>query len=359
MLNNCINTKSVEFQTKMKQSGLSEFDYAVMVRRYFDLQRSMGVSEENLKYPELDTVDGADSSQYLSENIKLRDGGASVEDILNYTKTSDIKQATVEINNKHRDLEVSILPLHNEALVTIEHRPDQIIDKESPKNSITKDKFAVASIFNKLAELYGIKFNQVTIADLVSDPKFKDVLDAKHTNAFILNGEIYINMDVADVDAPIHEITHMLLGGIKYQNPELYSELVSIAEILPNYKELSKKYPARTRSDLNEEIFVTELAKFASNKYSVIQELPEFIQHEILYNIKRMLDSMLMGDVSVRTIPTDQLLSMSLPTIAEIVNSGAFNNVSRSILQDSHMHRMLNNRKSDLMNNNELKEHCE
>ena len=72
-----------------------------------------------------------------------------------------------------------------------------------------------------------------------------------------------------------------------------------------------------------------------------------------------MLDSMLMGDVSVRTIPTDQLLSMSLPTIAEIVNSGAFNNVSRSILQDSHMHRMLNNRKSDLMNNNELKEHCE
>jgi hypothetical protein len=122
---------------------------------------------------------------------------------------------------------------------------------------------------------------------------------------------------------------------------------------------LSKNYPARTRSDLNEEIFVTELAKFTSNKYSVIQELPEFVQHEILYNIKRMLDSMLMGDVSVRTIPTDQLLSMSLPTIAEIVNSGAFNNVSRSILQDSHMHRMLNNRKSDLMNNNELKEHCE
>jgi hypothetical protein len=330
-----------------------------MVRRYFDLQRSMGVSEDALKYPELDMVDGADSSQYLSESIKLKDGGASVEDILNYAKVNNIEQATVEINNKHRDLEVSIIPLNKEALVNIEHRPDQLTDKENPINPISKDKAAIVNIFNKLAELYGIKFNNITIADLVSDPKFKDVLDAKHTNAFILEGDIYINMDVADIDAPIHEISHILLGGIKYQNPELYLELVNISEMLPNYQELIKKYPSRTRSDLNEEIFVTELAKFASNKYSIIQELPEFTQYEILYNIKRMLDSMLMGDVSVRTIPTDQLLSMPLPTIAEIVNSGSFNNISRGILQDSHMHRMLNNRKSDLMNSNKLKEYCE
>lgn len=359
MLNNCINTKSVEFQTNLKRSGLSEFDYAVMVRRYFDLQRSMGVSEEQLKYPELDMVDGADSSQYLSENIKLKNGGASVEDILTYTKTEDIHQATIEINNKHRDLEVTILPLNNEALVTIEHRPDQLTDKGNPINPITKDKAAMVNIFNKLAELYGIKFNNITIADLVNDPKFKDVLDAKHTNAFILDGEIYINMDVADVDAPMHEIAHILLGGIKYQNPNLYAEIVNMAEVLPNYDELVKKYPARTRSDVNEEIFVTELAKFASNKYSAIQELPEIVQHEILYNITRMLDSMLMGDISVKTIPAENLLKMSLPTIAEMVNSGSFNNLSKGILQDSHMHRMLNNRKADLMNNNELKEHCE
>jgi hypothetical protein len=32
-----------------------------------------------------------------------------------------------------------------------------------------------------------------------------------------------------------------------------------------------------------------------------------------LYNIKRLLDSMFMGDISVKAIPTEQLLSMSLP----------------------------------------------
>jgi hypothetical protein len=38
----------------------------------------MGVSEENLKYPELDMVDGADSSVYLAENIKMKDNGADI-----------------------------------------------------------------------------------------------------------------------------------------------------------------------------------------------------------------------------------------------------------------------------------------
>jgi hypothetical protein len=49
-------------------------------------------------------------------------------------------------------------------------------------------------------------------------------------------------MDVADIDAPIHEMTHLLLGSIKYQNPQLYMELVNLSEKLPYYSELSKNY---------------------------------------------------------------------------------------------------------------------
>lgn len=319
----------------------------------------MGIKEEDLKYPELDQVSEADSSNYLSENIKLKNDGASIKDILNYTKTDNIQKATIEINNKHRDLEVNILPLNEEALVTIEHRPTDISRKENPIVSIEKNKQAIIPIFNKLATLYGINFHNVTIDDLNRDPKFKDITDAKHTNAFILNGEIYINMDVADIDAPIHEMTHLFLGSIKVHNPNLYNELVNISEQLPNYKELAKNYQNRTRSDLNEEIFVTELAKYISNYPSVIQELPDFIQEEILYNVKRLLDSMLMGDISVKAIPTSNLMQMSLYKMAELVNSDIFNNFSRATLDDGNIHRILNNRKSDLMNNNELIEDCQ
>lgn len=355
---NCINTHSVEFQTKLKQSGLSEFDYSVEVSKFFNKQRKMGVPENELRFPELDRVDGADSSQYLIENIKMKNDGANIQDILNYTKSSNIEEATVKINDKHRDLEVNILPLNNEALITIEHRPNDFVDKSNPLAIISKDKQALVPIFNKLAQLYGIQFNYITTDILLSDPMFQNVTDAKHTNAFVLNGQIFINMDVADVDAPIHEIAHILLGSIKFQNPTLYESLVNIAEQLPRYSELARNYNGRVRSDINEEIFVTELAKFASNKQSIIEQLPVYIQEEILYNIKRLLDSMLMGDVSVKTIPTDQLLNMSLCDMAKIVNSYSFHNVSRSVLDDAQMHRMLNNKKAELIKNNELKEEC-
>ena len=355
----CININNVEFQTRLKQSGLSEFDYQVQVNKYFNLQRKLGVPENELKFPELDMVNNADSSNYLSENIKLKNNDeALIQNILNYTNTSDIKQATIEINNKHRDLEVSITPLVNEAIVQIEHRPTNTTIKENPIVSISDNKFALTSIFNKLIDLYGIKFNNVTIADILSDPKFKNITDAKNVNAFILDGEIYINMDVAKLDAPIHEMSHLLLGSVKYQNPNLYQELINTSEKFPMYNQLIKNYPNRTKSDVNEEIFVTEFSKFLVNQSSIIDELPEIIQYEIIYNIKRMLDSMLMGDISVKSIPTENLMNLSIIKIAELVNSDTFSDVSKCSLNNSHQHRMLNNIKSDLMKNNELIEEC-
>lgn len=351
--------KSVEFQTKQKQSGLSEIAYAAKVQAYFNKQLRMGVSENDLKFPELDMVAGANSQTYLEEQLQLKDDGTSVQSVLDYAKTQDVGEANVVINDKHRDLQVTITPLNNEALVQIEHRPTDIRRFDNPPVNITKDKQALIPIFNKLAKLYGIKINNVTLADLTSDEKFKGVTDAQHTNAFILNGEIYVNMDVADVDAPIHEMSHMLLGSLKYQNRNLYQALISVSEQLPNYQELVKNYPSRTRSDVNEEIFVTEFAKFVADKESVLQQLPENIQEEILYNIKRMLDSMLMGDVSVKAIPTELLMQMSLVEIAEMVNSPSFELGSRGTLSDGGIHRILNNVKADLMSKNELIEECQ
>ena len=351
--------KSAEFQTRQRQSGLSEFAYATKVQAYFNKQLRMGVSENDLKYPELDMIVGANSTSYLEEQIKLKNDGASIQNILEYTKTENVEQAMVVINDKHRDLEVTITPLNREAIVQIEHRPTDNVRLDNPRVDISKDKGALIPIFDKLATLYGVKINNVTLADIQSDKKFEGVVDAQHTNAFILDGDIYINMDVADVDAPIHEMSHMLLGSLKYQNRELYTQLIGIAEQLPNYQELAKNYASRTRSDINEEIFVTEFAKFVANKESVIQQLPEHIQENILYNIKRMLDSMLMGDVSVKAIPTELLLQMSMVEIAEMVNSPSFSANSRGTLSNGGIHRILNNRKSDLMNNNELKEDCQ
>jgi hypothetical protein len=44
---------------------------------------------------------------------------------------------------------------------------------------------------------------------------------------------------------------------------------------------------------------------------------------------------MLMGDISVKAIPTSKLMNMSLYDMAKLVNSPAFTNISRATLNDS------------------------
>jgi hypothetical protein len=61
-----------------------------------------------------------------------------------------------------------------------------------------------------------------------------------------LNNNIYINTDLATLDSPIHEILHLVLGSIKFQNPKLYTDLVSLAVQFGNFNKIAKKYPNRT-----------------------------------------------------------------------------------------------------------------
>jgi len=52
-------------------------------------------------------------------------------------------------------------------------------------------------------------------------------------------------------------------------------------------------------------VFVTELAKYLTGRSNDLSTLPNNIKHEIFYNINRTLDTMLMGDASVKCIPQD------------------------------------------------------
>jgi hypothetical protein len=66
------------------------------------------------------------------------------------------------------------------------------------------------------------------------------------SKSFILNNNIYVNTDLATLDSPIHEILHLLLGSIKFQNPDLYTDLVKVASQFGNYNKIAKLYPNRT-----------------------------------------------------------------------------------------------------------------
>ena len=93
---------------------------------------------------------------------------------------------------------------------------------------------------------------------------------------------------------------------------------------------------------------------------SNISSFDQKILHEINYNAKRVLDSILMGQDSVKTITDDQLYTKSFKQLAQEINSAALNNQFKGFInvKGSELHRKLNNIKSDLFKNKQLEEYC-
>jgi hypothetical protein len=105
-------------------------------------------------------------------------------------------------------------------VVTVTKRPseyeaDDIEPFEISENINTAVVFN--NMFTKLSNLYGINIIPITDQEVS-----KYAPEVHSASAFIHEGNIYINTDLADIDAPIHEMTHMLLGSIRFKNPELY-----------------------------------------------------------------------------------------------------------------------------------------
>ena len=214
---------------------------------------------------------------------------------------------------------------------------------------------------NKLASLYGIKFNDITDAELASDKWRNIISDPSSVNAFVYNGQIYINISRANLDAPIHEMMHLFVGSIRFQNPNLYQHLISLSEQFPNYNKLAREFSGRTRNDINEEIFVQEVSRYLVGLPSNISNIESKLQYEITYNIKRVLDTILMGEDSVKTLSNDRLFNLSLKEIAREIHSSIMTNNFHGTLnvENSALHRKLNNIKSDLQSKGILKEYCD
>jgi len=80
--------------------------------------------------------------------------------------------------------------------------------------------------------LYGINVIPITNIELKESDLGKVAGNAK---AFIYNGDIYVNTDIATVDSPVHEFLHLLFGSMKYSNREMYEQIVATAEQFDNY----------------------------------------------------------------------------------------------------------------------------
>ena len=351
----CVNKNSVQYQSLQKKAGIPEFILEAI---------SSDFIEKYGRLPYLDELPDSNSEPYLREQLGItKNNGAKIKQILEVTGKETIDEAVIDINDQYRDLETTIIPILNEALVDITHKPTDNNFNINPieQDAEVNDQVILNNALHKLASLYGINFNNVTDAELNSDQWNGLIQDASLVNAFIYDGQIYINTDRASVDAPIHEMFHLFVGSLRFTNPNLYQTLVDSVQSFPNYEQLLRQYPNRSRNDINEEIFVTEVSKYLTDMPSNLDNMSDKNRYELTYNIKRMLDIILMGQDSVKTISDDRLFNLSLKEIAREVNSVVMvNNFKGTMnIKGSELHRKLNNIKADLFKQGILEEYCD
>lgn len=347
----CVNKNTREYQTLLKQSGLSDFELSVYVGKSLD---DFG------RYPYLDELPRVNSSKAISEDLSLnKDNTTKTENILQATNTNTVEEAVPVLNDKYRDKEIEVLEVGSKSKVYITTRPNttQISDNNIDNNYENVNSFAFFNeIIDKLQTLYGINIIPITNAELSQD-RWASITGTKGVKSFIYNGNIYINTDIATVDSPVHEFLHLLFGSMKYQNRALYDQLIGQAEQFDSYNSISQNYPNRTRGDVNEEVFVTELAKYLTGQKNAISNLEQSAQDEIIYNINRTLDTVLMGENSVKCVENPYI--MNLKTLAKLVNSSTMISEKRGSLDDATLNRMMANTKSELIRNKELREECQ
>ena len=359
----CVDTGSSQFRALQERSGLSEPLLEVLVSQY--------QSEHENMWPHLDElpIKWESSEKALQQFLELDQSSIiSQEDLLKKTNTASIEEAIVSLNDTYRNLDIDYTPINDKVKIITGSRPNKfrVVHTEAVDMSYLSSSVYINQALNEVERKLGIKTINTTSAELTKSGLLNIIPEASTAAAFIYKGDIYVNEDNAGTDSKVHELLHILMGAMKFKNPELYANIVSIVENLENYNDLAIQYPNRTRMDINEEIFVTEYAKMiAANansntpvSISLLQQLDEGLLYNLNYEMTRVLDTMLKGDNSTAVIPASELIKKTFKELGEIVNSHGMENTIQSYLDTSLMHRILANKKSDLMKEGKLKEEC-
>lgn len=346
----CILPNDREYQILSKRSGISSENET--------LKNFVGSFREQYgRDPYLDEIPNANSREYLYKELEVSGTSTKYVDmqkVKDFTLEQDITTAQQKLNSIFRDKEIELIPTVEETIIKIKDRPNDNDIKE-PLNLDINDPdsttFFVDGLY-KMANQYGIKFKMIT--DKQIEEQFLD-LHITDSKAFIYNGDIYINIDKADVNSPIHEMLHLLVGAMRFTNPQSYTTLLEYVQNLPEFSKYIKQYIGRTINDASEEVLVDQVAQLLTSKNS---KIPKELFHDIFYEIQRNLDTLLMGNYSVKTIPMNDMAGMTLLEIGKIVQSERLVNNFSGLLSETYIHRLLNNVKSDLMKSNDLKQIC-
>lgn len=349
-----INKNSFKYQALKNMSGISEYSLDSFISQF---QTKFG------RMPELDELPKVNSEPYLKKTLNIQQHSSlnslDTERVLNYTGSSTIEEANITLNNQYKDLEITLTPFQSFTSIELQHRPSlysgikEIINLEDFSNP-QKSQLIISQQLSKMQKLYGINIVSGNSEELLN----LEIPNSHLIKGLVKNGTIYINTDNATIDTPIHELSHIFLGSIRYTNPNLYFSIGSTVEQLPRYEELSMQFPNRTRGDINEEIFVQEFSKYLTGQPSIFNNLDKTTLNNLMYEIYRNIDTLIFGNYSIKSL-SGNIFGNSIMDLSLKLQSDIINNKQQGSLDDATLHRTLANVKEKLMKENKLEERCD
>lgn len=327
---------------------------------------SMFSMDKRGRMPEIDEVPFADSSPVMIKEFGLKyqeNSGRFTVPTERFTAGKTLGESVIKTNNRFKDVEVKAYDFDGTAILNITKRPsfgmfyEGVFDVEDGQTR-SDVKQILEAMTDKSRELYGVDIKVFNSDTVESFPELKG-FDYGLKNAFVLNGNIYINTDHADLDAPVHEMMHLLLGELRFNDSKLYNDTVSSMSEMPNFERVRRElYPDLAERDAMEEMFVTQMSRHLVGMDSVIDKLPLAVRSKMEYDVMRMIDTALMGSNSAIGMNFGSLKNYSVRGLCKILGSSILNSKAKVNNDMGFSHRIAMNIKRELLKNGELKEIC-
>lgn len=231
---------------------------------------------------------------------------------------------------------------------------------KSPADS-TRAIYEVGSRFQKLNP--DVTVNYLSPTDIEQIRKNLG-FDYGESRAFILNGEVNVNMQKASVSDLIHEYAHLFLHALKYENTEMYNSITNMTLQHPLYNRVATTYNHLEGEDLNEEVFVTVLGEYLNNQLKKQDENWMAGKKDIILNFaeytKRKLSQTMNQEVSgLYDLDSKDILTMNFEDVINLVGDEVMKNrISNLYDAEVKFNRSLVRLKQDLMERNQLKQEC-
>lgn len=115
--------------------------------------------------------------------------------------------------------------------------------------NFSDSKELIVEISNFLANKFGVNIN------IISNLELQEMGLTNTTAAFVTKDEIYVNIDIANIADPLHEVLHLVLATLKASDPDNYYRIVNSVQNHPMFNSIAKIYN-EINTELLEETFI-------------------------------------------------------------------------------------------------------